>query len=215
MSSKMGDSPHFSFLPFERKDAASLMAFDAELLAKGKSPDFPFTFHAYTWQAPCLTYGYLQRPERLLDVNYLAAIGAPVVRRPTGGKVAFHGHDLAYSLTLHAGNHPVRTLVLEWVEVLAATLRRLGISATAGAERHGDTWSQPLCGAERGPADILLDGRKLAGHAFRKSGPALQLQGTLAVVAPGPEVQALWKAFPPGTLIPEALASLPPAAPSP
>lgn len=210
----MNDSP-LVFPPFETKDAATLMARDAQFLHEAESPDFPFTFHAFQWERACITCGYLQKPERWLDMAYLTTINAPVVRRPTGGKLAFHGNDLAYSITVHAGRHPVRRLVLGWIEILAESLRSLGIPATAGAERRSDGWLQPLCGVERGPADILLEGRKLAGHSFRKAGPALQLQGTLAVAPPGPDVQRLWKALRAGTVDAAELASLPPAAPPP
>ena len=189
------------------------MARDEALLVEGKSPDFPFTFHAYTWSRPCVTYGYLQKPGEMLDLAALERLDAPIVRRPTGGKVALHGHDLAYSITAHVGNRSVRCLVLDWVEVLARELRELGFDVEAGAERARDEWRQPLCAAERGPADILLNGCKLAGHGFRKAGPALQLQGTMALRPPGERELALLAAFPSGALEPSGLAALPDTAP--
>jgi lipoate-protein ligase A len=196
-------------LPFRNEEAEILMEQDARLLEKGKSIDFPFTFSAYTWKHPCLTYGYLQKPEQLLNLELLRRRNVPVVRRPTGGKVALHGHDLAYSLTCRVDKGGVRDLVLEWIGVLASALCELGYPVVAGADKSHDLWSQPLCGAERGPADILLNGRKLAGHAFRKQGTVLQLQGTLSLCEPGEEIWSLLEAFPPGAMNRDELTWLP------
>jgi lipoate-protein ligase A len=51
----------------------------------------------YQWASPALTYGVNQQlPARLVDA--CAALGIPMLRRPTGGKAVLHGHDLTMGL---------------------------------------------------------------------------------------------------------------------
>jgi hypothetical protein len=73
------------------------MAGDVALLDAFQRGEIPPTLRVYQWASPALTYGVNQQlPPRLVDA--CAALGIPMLRRPTGGKAVLHGHDLTVGL---------------------------------------------------------------------------------------------------------------------
>jgi lipoate-protein ligase A len=73
------------------------MAGDVALLEAFLRGEIPPTLRVYQWASPALTYGVNQQlPPRLVDA--CAALGIPMLRRPTGGKAVLHGHDLTVGL---------------------------------------------------------------------------------------------------------------------
>jgi lipoate-protein ligase A len=73
------------------------MAGDVALLEAFLRGEIPPTLRVYQWASPALTYGVNQQlPPRLVDA--CAALGIPMLRRPTGGKAVLHGHDLTVAL---------------------------------------------------------------------------------------------------------------------
>jgi hypothetical protein len=73
------------------------MAGDVALLEAFQRGEIPPTLRVYQWASPALTYGVNQQlPPRLVDA--CAALGIPMLRRPTGGKAVLHGHDLTVAL---------------------------------------------------------------------------------------------------------------------
>jgi hypothetical protein len=73
------------------------MAGDVALLEAFQRGEIPPTLRVYQWASPALTYGVNQQlPPRLVDA--CAALGIPMLRRPTGGKAVLHGHDLTVGL---------------------------------------------------------------------------------------------------------------------
>jgi lipoate-protein ligase A len=73
------------------------MAGDVALMEAFQRGEIPPTLRVYQWASPALTYGVNQQlPARLVDA--CAALGIPMLRRPTGGKAVLHGHDLTVGL---------------------------------------------------------------------------------------------------------------------
>jgi hypothetical protein len=79
------------------------MAGDVALLEAFQRGEIPPTLRVYQWASPALTYGVNQQlPPRLVDA--CAALGIPMLRRPTGGKAVLHGHDLTVGLVFCAAD---------------------------------------------------------------------------------------------------------------
>ena len=79
------------------------MAGDVALLEAFQRGEIPPTLRVYQWASPALTYGVNQQlPARLVDA--CAALGIPMLRRPTGGKAVLHGHDLTVALVFRAAD---------------------------------------------------------------------------------------------------------------
>lgn len=153
--------------------AALNMAVDEALLEAAASPVLRF----YRWRGPSLSFGYFgsfadvsaQREQR------------EIVRRWTGGGVVPHGEDLTYSVVIPAGHPFFARSSLEIYSALHEAIRRAlmanGIEATLANSVAPKISEQCFANAVR--ADVLSDGRKIAGAAHRRSRTGLLHQGSI------------------------------------
>jgi lipoate-protein ligase A len=172
--------------------AAMNMAIDEALLEYPAVPLIRF----YRWQSPALSFGYFGR---FTDVaSYQCE--RDLVRRWTGGGIVFHGEDLTYSLVIpssdtafaesstsiyekvHQALCDALTYDGELAELLAAAAvcdrrksRKSDLdTAPAGTDRrYSDCFANPV------RADVMIDGRKIAGAAQRRSRRGLLQQGSI------------------------------------
>ena len=152
------------------------------------------TIRFYRWRSPALSFGYFGK---FSDV----AIYPPerdLVRRWTGGGIVFHGDDLTYSIVIPA-NDPVfdesSIAIYEKIHrALAEAVRRVGEHAELVASaRCADR--APQCGVPTSycftnpvRADVMMDGRKIAGAAQRRTRRGLLQQGSIQGFAMKPDV---------------------------
>ena len=180
------ESPH---------SAAMNMAIDEALLETAVVPTIRF----YRWRSPALSFGYFGK---FSDVAIYAA-ERDLVRRWTGGGIVFHGDDLTYSIVIPASD-PVfdessiaiyekihRALcealngVAERAIVAGRFERRTGRRSSRPA-RTGDRRSSASgynCFANPVRADVMMDGRKIAGAAQRRTRRGLLQQGSIQGIA--------------------------------
>jgi lipoate-protein ligase A len=168
------ESPH---------SAAMNMAIDEALLATAVVPTIRF----YRW--PALSFGYFGK---FSDVAIYAA-ERDLVRRWTGGGIVFHGEDLTYSIVIPASD-PVfdessiaiyekihRALCGALVKtgqraVVAGGVDPGGFSAATRAAVNASGYN---CFANPVRADVMMDGRKIAGAAQRRTHRGLLQQGSI------------------------------------
>jgi lipoate-protein ligase A len=152
------------------------MAWDEALLETAIAAGCP-VMRFYGWQKPAATFGYFQR---LADVERMTSV-RPLIRRPTGGGLVLHGDDWTYSLifpageawyTLKAGESYRR--MHEWIQ---AAFDRAGVSTELAASAVAEAPGQCFIGAEQ--FDLLLQGRKIAGAAQRRTRHGLLIQGSI------------------------------------
>ena len=179
------------------------MAIDEALFETAKVSSIRF----YRWQSPALSLGYFAK---FTDVaNY--ASERDLVRRWTGGGIVLHGEDLTYSIIIprndpvfagssmsiyenvhralcealsvigkHAELLPVaavcdrRTIQNRSVHSWEITGRE--INATVTDRRYNDCFATPV------RADVLVNGRKVAGAAQRRTQAGLLHQGSIQQV---------------------------------
>ena len=163
------------------QSAAINMSMDEALLESATIPTIRF----YRWRSPSLSFGYFGK---FSDVAVYAAEREPV-RRWTGGGMVLHGDDLTYSIVIPASD-PVcnesSTLIYEKIHrALAEALNELGKHAVvAGAVDSGRTTLSTRaagndCFAKPVRADVMMDGRKIAGAAQRRTRRGLLQQGSI------------------------------------
>jgi lipoate-protein ligase A len=175
--------------------AAMNMAIDEALLECAAVPSIRF----FRWQSPALSFGYFGR---FLDTAIYAS-KRDLVRRWTGGGIVFHGDDLTYSIVIPAGDPAFRessTTVYEKIHralcaALAAHGRPAELLPVATLDerrnsRRGDLQIAPRrtgdrrslgndCFANPVRADVIINGRKIAGAAQRRTRRGLLQQGSI------------------------------------
>ena len=168
------ESPH---------SAAMNMAIDEGLLETAVVPTIRF----YRWRFPALSFGYFGK---FSDVAIYAA-ERDLVRRWTGGGIVFHGEDLTYSIVIPASD-PVfdesSIAIYEKIHrALADVLNGVGERAVVagGVDPGGIALSKHAaasgynCFANPVRADVMMNGRKIAGAAQRRTRRGLLQQGSI------------------------------------
>jgi lipoate-protein ligase A len=167
--------------------AAMNMAIDEALLQCATAPCIRF----YRWRSPALSFGYFGK---FLDVA-IYANERDLVRRWTGGGIVFHGADLTYAITIPAHDpafHQSSMTIYEEIHrALADALNGTGqcaVVAGGGARGKIATAKQAVnasgynCFANPVQADVMIDGRKVAGAAQRRTRAGLLQQGSIQKV---------------------------------
>jgi lipoate-protein ligase A len=166
------DGPH---------SAAMNMAIDEALLETATIPTIRF----YRWRSPALSFGYFGK---FSDVAIYAA-ERDVVRRWTGGGIVFHGDDLTYSIVIPASDPMLdesSIVIYEKIhralaEALNRSCRRAELVGSARCADRTPQRSVPTdnCFANPVRADVMIDGRKIAGAAQRRTRRGLLQQGSI------------------------------------
>ena len=164
--------------------AAMNMAIDEALLESASIPTIRF----YRWHSPALSFGYFGR---FSDVAIYAA-ERDLVRRWTGGGTVLHGDDLTYSVMIPASD-PAFGESSIWIyekihRALANALNGVGERAVlARSARCADPQNlsgqlgvaTSNCFTNPVRADVMMDGRKIAGAAQRRTRRGLLQQGSI------------------------------------
>jgi lipoate-protein ligase A len=160
--------------------AAMNMAIDEALLEYATNPLIRF----YRWKQPALSFGYFGRFADVASYENKRDL----VRRWTGGGIVFHGEDLTYSIVIPAGNAAFDESSMSIYEkihrALCEALKKNGQPAVvaAGADRRGMTGvndSRYNCFETPVRSDVIIDGRKVAGAAQRRTRSGLLQQGSI------------------------------------
>lgn len=170
--------------------ATENMECDAQLLGQLANRENPI-LHLYGWKEPSVTFGYFIKPEKVINVSEAKKAGLDLSRRPTGGGVVFHLWDLAFSVLIPAKcslfsentlenyalvNRVVQDVVKDFLG-LVTTLTLRDADAIHAQCSH-------FCMARPTKYDVMLEGKKIAGAAQRKTKDGFLHQGTIALIPP-------------------------------
>jgi len=174
----------------EPHGAALNMAIDEVLLRSATRP----MLRVYRWERPAISLGYFEK----LSALAVLAPGVEMVRRWTGGGVVEHGGDVTYTLIAPADHALARGGAAESYrrihDAVAALLAEQGTVAELAAVTAAKISSG--CFENAAAADILADGRKIAGAAQRRTRWGLLHQGSVQGLALAPGFAArLGRAF--------------------
>ncbi len=181
----------------EASSAEAIMSLDSELLKNLGEAQRPI-LHLYEWQRESATYGHFVKPERFLNLHEVQQRGLDLARRPTGGGILFHLWDLAFSVLIPAKSSlfSINTfdnyrLVNDVVkEVVSQFLGKKEVLLVQKEERLYDGEALSFCMAHPTRYDVVLNGKKVAGAAQRKTRGGFLHQGTVALVEPDEEFLA-------------------------
>ena len=168
------------------RSSAMNMAIDEALLEMAVVPSIRF----YRWDHPALSFGYFGKFEEV------ASYDRDVVRRWTGGGVVFHGEDLTYSIVVPASDVTFGGSAMSIYEkihravccALGACGQRAELATVATLhERHPEgnpavtnrRYNKDACFTNPVRADVLSNGRKVAGAAQRRTRRGLLQQGSI------------------------------------
>jgi lipoate-protein ligase A len=173
------------------------MEYDTELFKKFIPGDLPI-LRFFFFEVPTLTLGRLEA--RRLDQSQLRY---PFEIRPTGGRAVLHGTgDLCYSIVAPTSDPLVGGELLESYRkisaILSYALRDLGREVRLSEEKHpgleaGHCFSSPSF------AELILNGKKVAGGAQAREGAVFLQQGVI-LLSVAPEWKDLLPGAGPGTM---------------
>lgn len=153
--------------------AAMNMAIDEALLEQCRAPTLRF----YGWRRPSLSFGYFGK---FIDVAGEATT-RELVRRWTGGGSVLHGDDLTYSLITPAtdpgssqGPSAIYGTLHRAIRAALSSEGRNTELAIAAAPKISDA-----CFANPIRDDLLLEGKKIAGGAQRRTRRGFLHQGSI------------------------------------
>jgi lipoyl(octanoyl) transferase len=166
------------------RSAAMNMAIDQALLESAAAPSIRF----YSWESPALSFGYFGRFADVAD----KASERDLVRRWTGGGIVFHSEDLTYSVVIPADDPVFAEASMSIYENVHRALRKALVANGQSAELALaasvlDAGSEIVdrgynCFANPVRADVLIDSRKVAGAAQRRTRGGLLQQGSVQYV---------------------------------
>ena len=165
--------------------AAMNMAIDEALLEYATVPSIRF----YRWHSPALSFGYFGKFAHVACY----ASERDLVRRWTGGGIVFHGDDLTYSIVIPANDNAFSESSMSIYEkvhrvlcdAVGANGKRAVVAGGGNPGGAADTIRIAFsaggynCFANPVRADVIVDGRKIAGAAQRRTRRGLLQQGSI------------------------------------
>src|SRR5438552_17034112 len=158
------------------RSAALNMAVDEALLETAEIPTIRF----YKWDHPALSFGYFGK---FADVANHAE-QRDLVRRWTGGGIVFHGDDLTYSIVIPVSSgffaECPKKIYAAIHSALCHALKENG--AAAALAPNNSSKISDVCFANPVLADVIVNGRKVAGAGQRRTRRGLLQQGSIQYV---------------------------------
>lgn len=140
------------------------------------------TLRFYTWKAPSLSIGRFQKIAGRLDLPKCQELGLEMVRRPSGGRAVLHGGDLTYSLVFAEDDLIIPKGILPSYQLISQALQKglakVGVSTTSSKGRQMN--DSPLCFSHVSKFELLIQGKKIMGHAQRREKGFVLQQGSIS-----------------------------------
>jgi lipoate---protein ligase len=174
------------------RSATENMQIDAELLEGAWEKTRP-VLHLYDWEGDCATYGYFVDPGKYLNLDGVKNRSLNLARRPTGGGIVFHVWDMAFSVVVPSCRPEFSLNTLDNYSfvnraVLGAVKEFIrehsDLTLTTEDFAAMDLQCQHFCMAKPTKYDLILEGKKVAGAAQRKTKGGFLHQGTISLVMP-------------------------------
>lgn len=151
------------------------MAIDEALVLNAARRNRPL-LRVYSWLKPAVSYGYFQKYPAHLAASH------EIVRRPTGGGLVYHGEDTTYTVVIPRSHRLYGVSVADAYctlhKAVAAALEAEAVlhkGAPQSPKGQYECFQKPVSG------DVVVNGRKLAGGAQRRSQWGILHQGSIAV----------------------------------
>lgn len=158
------------------------MACDEWLLTQISNLKKPL-LRVYGWTCPSITLGYFQKFSEICHTGHIA------VRRPTGGALVVHGHDLTFTVVLPQNHAWCQLAILDRYHRIHERVAQIFIARGQHAElasrepshlpskNRGSHGMQCFVGHSK--YDVIVHGHKVAGGAQRFCKDGLLHQGSI------------------------------------
>jgi lipoate-protein ligase A len=176
---------HWRLIVTPPASGAENMALDEALMERARTAD-EWVLRVYSWSSPTISLGRNQTARDRYDLDRVAAIGASIVRRPTGGRAILHDREITYSVTAPAAEAGdlgesygrINRVLIAGLDALGAR----GVQAAA-ADPSGRSAAPGMSPCFDVPAEgeLTVNGRKLAGSAQWRADGALLQHGSILV----------------------------------
>lgn len=170
---------------------AEQMALDAGLMDRARETD-EAVLRVYAWSCPTLSFGRHESVRGRFSSETLERAEIGAVRRPTGGRVLLHDHEVTYSVTAPAPEED--TIAASYGRInalLLGALARLGVSAAVAPPGRAARPGGAACFAGPSAGEIVVGGRKLVGSAQLRERGALLQHGSILVGDDQPRIADL------------------------
>jgi lipoate-protein ligase A len=157
------------------------MAADETLLLSAAAGMASLRF--YAWSTATVSLGYFQSYRAWSEDEALRAL--PCVRRPSGGMMLVHHHEVTYALAVPAGApwQSGESWLPRMHAVIAAALAAMGVPAQLYHPMPSVHGSGALCFRHHAEGDLLVGGAKVVGSAQRKQRRGLMQHGGILLAA--------------------------------
>lgn len=160
------------------------MAVDEAMMATCNTLQQPI-LRIYGWHE-AVSFGKFSKVHESIDSEQLATGNIEYVRRPTGGGILLHGHDLSYTVLVPKTLLQGRS-VKESYEYLCRFLfhfyERLGLKAVFAKDAEVALREHAtLCLSANEPHDIMIEGRKMGGNAQWHTRSCVLQHGTVPMI---------------------------------
>jgi lipoate-protein ligase A len=169
------------FLDSGSLDGAEQMSLDAGLMDRARETG-EAVLRVYGWSRPTLSFGRHESVRGRFDPDMLQMENVEAVRRPTGGRVLLHDHEVTYSVTAPAPEQErLRDSYRRINAILVAALLRLGVRVSEASAAQPRRPGGAACFAEPSAGELVVEGRKLVGSAQVREHGALLQHGSILV----------------------------------
>lgn len=179
----------FSLIDSGKCIAKENMAIDKRLL-DSLAIDCQPILRFYDWSGNCATHGYFVDP-----TSYFPSTeNLTFAKRPTGGGILFHLWDFTFSVLFPFNHKYFTTNTLQnykYVnEAVARAVRSFGKNAYLLEEEisSNDPFENHFCMAKPTIYDVMVQGKKLAGGAQRRTRHGYLHQGSISLIPPDLEL---------------------------
>ncbi|MBU0581390.1 MAG: lipoate--protein ligase family protein [Candidatus Margulisbacteria bacterium] len=161
---------------------------DEDLFLKAEHKDLQPTLRIYQWQPQCISLGYSQKSEKLLNLEECKNQGWDIVQRLTGGGIVFHNIDeITYSLFLPKDHPKLPKGIIPCCnfisEILVKTLKDIGIkqASIAAKQNLGSNKGSAVCFSRPTKYEIMVDNQKIIGSAQKQGKRTLLQHGSICI----------------------------------
>jgi lipoyl(octanoyl) transferase len=148
----------------------------------------------YSWEAPTITLGFMQKPEAVLDLNACRQHTVCWIRRITGGRAVLHDHDITYSCVFPKSLITMGKNIAESYEIISRCLMHGLALVNISAKSHGtgsratppdpdmakrETLLKLPCFISPNCKEIIVNNKKLIGSAQKRTDRAILQHGSV------------------------------------
>lgn len=165
-------------------EAAINMALDEALLNWHSEGKIPPVLRFYGWTKPTLSVGRFQKVEKTIDFSAVERYECMFVRRLTGGSAVLHDDELTYSIAVSEEksyiSDSIRAAYYTLSKGIMAGFKELGINADYSMPKeHFERNSTAVCFERPSDYEMLVNGKKISGHAQTRQKGVLLQHGSL------------------------------------